>query len=153
MFQSIINAIKDKFKGGNFSNSGWRKDDESQSKIQDRLKLGKTITLSNPQSSRFQISKEDLMKRGLTKQGSYYTSDDIADMKVDTTKEVPVSSTAIRKLKYNPKTEKLSVQYTSGNKEYDFPKVPKEVIEEFLDSPSKGKYMAHIIRPNYSNRR
>lgn len=153
MFQSIINAIKEKFSGGNFNNGGWRKDEESQAKMQDRLESNKSITLNNPQSSRYQISKDDLKERGLTKQGSYYTSDDIADMKVDVTKEVPVSSTAIRKLKYNPKTEKLSVQYTSGNKEYDFPKVPKEVVEEFLDAPSKGKYMAHVVRPNYSTRR
>lgn len=153
MFQSILNIIKDKISGGNFNNSGWRKDEESQSKLQNRIDSGKTITLSNPQSSRYQISKEDLRERGLTKQGSYYTADDIADMRVDTTKEVPVASTAVKKVKYNPKTEELKIKYTSGNKEYSFPKVPKEVIEEFLDSPSKGKYLAHIIRPKYSSNR
>lgn len=153
MFQSILSAIKDKLTAGKFNDSGWRKDTDAQEKMQNRIESGKTITLSNPQSSRYQISKEDLKERGLTKQGSYYTADDIADMRVDTTKEVPVASTAVQKVKYNPKTEELKIKYTSGSKEYSFPKVPKEVIEEFLDSPSKGKYLAHIIRPKYSTRR
>lgn len=127
-----------------------RKDKSSQESIQNDIDSGKKVSISNPQSSRWQISKEDQKQRGLTKNDTLYTADDIADMQVDAKKETSVASSAIDKINYNPKTGDLDIKYKSGKKEYRFPKVPAEVVKEFLDSPSKGKYLAYIIKPRYS---
>lgn len=133
-----------------YADTGNRMDKASQEAIQKDISDGRSIDISSPQSSRYQLSKKDREARGLTKQGAMYTSDDMADMQADSKKEVSVASSAVRRIKYDPKTEKLTIKYTSGNKEYDFPDVPPEVVTEFLDSPSKGKYLAHVIRPGYS---
>lgn len=146
IFNSIIDALNNRY-----SNTAWRQDKSSQKKLQNKLAKDKSITVTNPQSSRWQISEEDFEETNAPK--NQFDSNQIADMQVDTVKEVPVVSTAVKRIHYDPNSEELKVQYTSGSTEYSFPKVPEEVITEFLDSPSKGKYMAYVIRPNYSTRR
>lgn len=134
-----------------YNNTAGRTDKDSQAAIQDDIASGRKIEISSPQSSRFKISDKDQKERGLSKNDTLYTADDIADMRVDTKKEVAVSSSAVRKLKYNPKTKELKIIYTSSGTEYTFPNVPSEVVTEFLDSPSKGKFLAHYIKPKYSD--
>ena len=146
IFDRIINSLN-----GNYSNTAWRQDKSSQKKLQNRLSKDKSITVTNPQSSRWQISEQDFESTEAPE--NKFDSNQIADMQVHTVKEVPIASTAVKRIHYDPNSEELKVQYTSGSTEYSFPKVPEEVITEFLDSPSKGKYMAYVIRPNYSTRR
>lgn len=65
-------------------------------------------------------------------------------------KQISIPSTAIKTIKYNPKSELLSVRFTSGSKTYDYPAVPVEVIQAFLKSPSKGQYFMANIHDQYS---
>lgn len=69
--------------------------------------------------------------------------------------EVDVDSTAIKAFTWNPETHTLYITYTSpGSKEYEFPDVPESVVKALEKAPSKGRYVAKYIVPNYSiNRR
>ena len=64
------------------------------------------------------------------------------------TQDIP--STAIKKLKYDPKTEELYVTFQGSNKKYWYPRVPKEKIEEMMNAPSKGEYFMQNIHDQYS---
>ena len=64
------------------------------------------------------------------------------------TQDIP--STAIKKLKYDPKTEELYVTFQGSNKKYWYPRVPKEKIEELMQAPSKGEYFLKNIHDQYS---
>lgn len=115
----------------NYNNTGWRKDKASQASLQEDISKGRTVNISAPQSSRFPGFRE-------------FPED------ADDFKETAVSSTAVRTIGYNPKNGNLDIQYTSGSKKYRYPNVPPEVVTEFLDSPSKGKYLYYEIAPKYS---
>ena len=64
------------------------------------------------------------------------------------TQDIP--STAIKKFKYDPKTEELYVTFQGSNKKYWYPRVPKEKIEEMMNAPSKGEYFMNNIHDQYS---
>ena len=64
------------------------------------------------------------------------------------TQDIP--STAIKKLKYDPKTQELYVTFQGSNKKYWYPRVPKEKIEEMMNAPSKGEYFMQNIHDQYS---
>lgn len=64
------------------------------------------------------------------------------------TQDIP--STAIKKLKYDPKTEELYVTFQGSNKKYWYPRVPKEKIEAMMNAPSKGEYFMQNIHDQYS---
>jgi hypothetical protein len=64
------------------------------------------------------------------------------------TQDVP--STAIKKLKYDPKTEELYVTFQGSNKKYWYPNVPKEKVEEMMAAPSKGEYFMQNIHDQHS---
>ena len=64
------------------------------------------------------------------------------------TQDIP--STAIKKLKYDPKTQELFVTFQGSNKKYWYPRVPKEKIEELMEAPSKGEYFLKNIHDQYS---
>ena len=130
--QSILTGKVD------YNNTGWRKDKASQASLQEDISKGREVNISAPQSSRFS-----------------FDSDGIADLRTgkkdaDDFEETAVSSTAVRSIDYNPKNGNLDIQYTSGSKKYRYPNVPPEVVTEFLDSPSKGKYLYYEIAPKYS---
>lgn len=112
-----------------YNNTGWRKDKASQASLQEDISKGRTVNISAPQSSRYSFDSKGI---------------------ADDYKETSVDSTAVRTISYNPKNGNLDIQYTSGNKKYRYPNVPPEVVTEFLDSPSKGKYLYYVIRPKYS---
>lgn len=122
----------------NYNNTGWRKDKASQASLQEDISKGRTVNVSAPQSSRYSFDSKGIADLASGKK----TADDY--------KETSVDSTAVKTIDYNPKNGNLDIQYTSGNKKYRFPNVPPEVVTEFLDSPSKGKYLYYVIRPEYS---
>lgn len=64
------------------------------------------------------------------------------------TQDIP--STAIKKMKYDPKTQELYVTFQGSNKKYWYPRVPKEKIEELMNAPSKGEYFMKNIHDQYS---
>ena len=64
------------------------------------------------------------------------------------TQDIP--STAIKKMKYDPKTQELFVTFQGSNKKYWYPRVPKEKIEEMMQAPSKGEYFLKNIHDQYS---
>ena len=128
----------------NYNNTGWRKDKASQASLQEDISKGRTVNISAPQSSRYSFDSEGV-----------FDSKGVADLDsrkkdADDFKEISVDSTAVETIGYNPKNGNLDIQYTSGNTKYRYPNVPPEVVTEFLDSPSKGKYLYYVIRPKYS---
>ncbi len=122
----------------NYNNTGWRKDKASQASLQEDISKGRTVNISAPQSSRYSFDSKGIEDLRMGKK----TANDY--------KETATASTAVRTIGYNPKNGNLDIQYTSGNKKYRYPNVPPEVITEFLDSPSKGKYLYYVIKPKYS---
>ena len=64
------------------------------------------------------------------------------------TQDVP--STAIKKLKYDPKTEELYVTFQGSNKKYWYPNVKKEEVEALMQAPSKGEYFMKNIHDQHS---
>jgi len=59
-------------------------------------------------------------------------------------------SSAIQRIRYNPKTKNLYITFTSGNKEYLYPNVPEKEVQKYLVADSKGRYNYHKIRPKYA---
>ena len=62
---------------------------------------------------------------------------------------VGTNSTCVQGYTYDPKTKNLYLQFVKGKKEYTYPNVPREVIEDFGHAPSKGRFVHDVIK-NYS---
>ena len=89
----------------------------------------------------------DLGRKKLTKgQEALVTKQ--AQQEAMITQDIP--STAIKKIKYDPKTQELYVTFQGSNKKYWYPRVPKEKIEELMEAPSKGEYFLKNIHDQYS---
>lgn len=71
-----------------------------------------------------------------------------AEREMPYTQDIP--STAIKKMKYDPKTKELWVTFQGSNKKYWYPRVPKEKVEEMMSAPSKGEYFLKNIHDQYS---
>lgn len=56
-----------------------------------------------------------------------------------------VPSSAIKSIDYDPKTQNAKIQYTSGDKQYDFPMTVNE-FKDFENAPSKGRWVAYTAR-------
>ena len=65
-------------------------------------------------------------------------------------KQISVPSTAIKNIQYDPKNELLKVKFTSGNKAYDYPDVPLELVQALMKAPSKGEFFMANIHDQYS---
>lgn len=63
-------------------------------------------------------------------------------------KMIPVSSSAISAIGYDPATGMMNVRFTSG-KTYTFCGVPKSVADAFLSAASHGEYYSAHIRGKY----
>lgn len=85
-------------------------------------------------------------RRYLNKEGQYQ----IDDTDEDDPLEMSVKSTAVQGYTYNPKNQTLSVQFVNGNKSYDYPNVPRDVVEDFGHAPSKGRFVHDVLKPEYS---
>jgi hypothetical protein len=64
-----------------------------------------------------------------------------------------VSSSAITRIEYDPKTLVLSIWFTSGGGPYYYYGVPEDVYRRFLAASSKGQFFAEHIRDRYSANR
>jgi hypothetical protein len=64
---------------------------------------------------------------------------------------VDVTSSAINRIRYQPKGRKLLVTFVSG-KTYAYEGVPEQVYDAFLAAPSHGVFFNENIRDRYSYR-
>lgn len=60
---------------------------------------------------------------------------------------VPVASTDIAAAGYDPQTFEMQIQFTTGTI-YSYASVPQEVYDGFIYAPSKGSYVAQVLRKN-----
>lgn len=60
----------------------------------------------------------------------------------------PVESSAISSVGYDPRSETLEVEFSSGAV-YDYYEVPPRVYRALLKAPSKGQYVSRRIRDRY----
>lgn len=61
-------------------------------------------------------------------------------------------STVIRRFDYDEPRRRLRVTFTSGDV-YDYEAVPPEVVEDFRNAFSKGRFFGPNIRDRYRYRR
>ena len=104
---------------------------EAQKKIQERIKAAASMM----QQKELTPDQEKLVTAQAQREQPF-------------TQDIP--STAIKKLKYDPKTQELYVTFQGSNKKYWYPNVPKEKIEELMNAPSKGEYFLNNIHDQYS---
>ena len=104
---------------------------EAQKKIQERIKSAASML----QQKELTPDQEKLVTAQAQREQPF-------------TQDIP--STAIKKLKYDPKTEELYVTFQGSNKKYWYPNVPKEKVEELMAAPSKGEYFLNNIHDQYS---
>lgn len=62
---------------------------------------------------------------------------------------IPVSSSNLRAVGYNPLQNKLTIEFNSGSV-YEYYNVPKQVYEGLLNASSKGGYHYKYIKNSYS---
>jgi hypothetical protein len=63
-----------------------------------------------------------------------------------------VDSTNVKTIGYEADSQKLEVEYLSGQK-YEYSNVPQNVFDGFITAVSKGKYLNQIIKGQYEVRR
>jgi hypothetical protein len=61
-------------------------------------------------------------------------------------------STSIRKSRYDPETEVLSIWFVASGKRYDYDAVPQEVYAAFRNAFAKGRYFNEHIRARFRYR-
>ena len=61
-------------------------------------------------------------------------------------------SSVIRRFSYDPPHRRLRVTFTSGDV-YDYDQVPADVVADFRDAASKGRFFGPNIRDRYPYRR
>jgi len=66
-------------------------------------------------------------------------------------KRLPVDSSAVRSVGYDPKSLVLEIEYTNGSI-YDYYDVPPEVYQEFCEADSMGAFVNFRIKPNFQYR-
>jgi hypothetical protein len=190
---NVMGNIFDKLKT-RFSNTS-PQNIEQQSKIDEALNAGKTISIKAPKSERYTYlpnvtgkalekfkpetreEKDTLSPIGFFRQGEI---DEERNKKIAEkireaaaqlgrkkltkgqeklvtaqaqseqmyTQDVP--STAIKKMKYDPKTKELWVTFQGSSKKYWYPRVPEEKVREMMAAPSKGEYFMNNIHDQYS---
>lgn len=60
-----------------------------------------------------------------------------------------LDSSAIKSFQYDKATEILTITFTSGG-QYDYPNVPIDIVREWLEADSKGKFYNKEIRYVYA---
>ena len=60
-----------------------------------------------------------------------------------------LDSSAIRRVTYNPKTQKMNVQFVGKGKQYTFVGVPEDVYDDFINSSSAGQFFNDNIKDDY----
>lgn len=129
-WENIVNNLRKRYQGtqGN------------ETKIADKMSKGKTFQISNPTSYRTFHKGDD---------GSYLNAKvDIGITNPNSVQDVQgISSTAVSKVKYNPKAEIATVRFNGGKKDYDYRVNPKEMTE-FINAPSKGRHINRVWKYN-----
>lgn len=129
-FRPETQEEKDTLSPIGFFRTGER-DSEAQKKIQERIKSAASMM----NQKELTPDQEKLVTAQAQREQPF-------------TQDIP--STAIKKLKYDPKTQELYVTFQGSNKKYWYPRVPKEKIEELMNAPSKGEYFLKNIHDQYS---
>jgi len=62
---------------------------------------------------------------------------------------IPVSSSAIAAVGYNPQTQNLKIRFVNGYTVYDFCNVPQHIYDGLMAAGSKGGYYRRFIRGKY----
>lgn len=60
-----------------------------------------------------------------------------------------MDSSVIEYATYDHGSETLRIEFKRTGKEYEYRGVPSEVAEKYLRAPSKGRFFATEIKPNY----
>ena len=60
-----------------------------------------------------------------------------------------LDSSAISKVTYNKKTQKMNVKFVGTGKSYTYVGVPKQVYQDFIDAPSAGQFFNDYIKDDY----
>lgn len=102
----------------------------SQVKVADLLDDDKNVNIRGLQSKRFEDPETGKMDL------------DVASGSEDEDKIIQenVASTAIDSVRYDPKKKIMWIRFVGGDKEYAFPNVPKDKIQQFLKAQSKGRF-------------
>lgn len=79
-------------------------------------------------------TRKEMEKSGMSTKGLNVSSADI-------------QSTAIGRIRYNPKSTNLYITFRNGDKEYLFPGVEKEKVLQMAKAPSKGEFYHEKIKP------
>lgn len=175
VFQNILNALSDNkreqkkeekrlqdaTKDYPILKKYYEKVNRAEKKLQEG---GGGINFSSPKSERF-IFDNDLGQQAETKRKgdrivktggwtNLFTKQDLNEAGFRTNSKgvtsAYVPSTAIKRIRYNPKTKNLYIKFTSGDKEYLYPNVPEKEVQKYLVADSKGRYNYHKIRPKYA---
>ncbi len=64
----------------------------------------------------------------------------------------PVTSSSINAIGYDPETQALHVEFSSGQR-YEYPGITPETHQTLLNAPSVGAHFSKHIRPNHSGRK
>lgn len=65
---------------------------------------------------------------------------------------IAIQSTSIAFIGYEPETLTLRIVFREGGT-YDYHGVPEMVYQQFISSPSKGKYYVHWIKGRFNQLR
>lgn len=61
---------------------------------------------------------------------------------------VPVDSTNVARVGYDPEAQEIYVEFLSGTT-YKYSSADEQTFEELRDAPSVGSYLNRVIKPNY----
>lgn len=64
-------------------------------------------------------------------------------------KRIPVDSSMMRDVGYDPKSETLEIGFNSG-KVYQYFEVEQEIFDDLMNASSKGRYFLDEIEPFYA---
>lgn len=112
---------------------------QNEEAIKNRVASSKEVNITNPTS-----------KRTFHRNGSFL--DQQIDIGDTTTQNINAKtgetvSSAISKVRYNPKTNRAFVTFQGGNKEYEYKVTPDE-FQDFVEAPSKGQHVGSIWNHN-----
>ena len=62
---------------------------------------------------------------------------------------IPVRSSSISMVGYDPGTRRLKIRFKDGSTTYDFCGVPQPVYDGLMSASSKGSYYSRHIRGRY----
>lgn len=108
-----------------------------------RARKGEFTGLDEKQLTKALVRTNKGKSTSISKPTSYRTkTDEGEDIGLTSGEAVPVESTAIESISYDPESENAEVQFVNGRHSYDYPMTPEE-YKSFLTAPSKGQWINH----------